>query len=614
MKLLLPSQKKSEKILESLLTGQIQFSLEGQVSNCDAVLNDICGSSELQQFGQSLWLTIQARRQTDHAPFICSFQRSDETRVDLKVDVTLQHQISGEPTGYLVLVTDVTHLLWLEREHLFHRDILLNLAEGVCLFRANDGIVIYTNPKFETLFGWKVNEALGKPFEVLGTAFDGYSPVSKDNVLSHIKQFGVWTGEVLNLRKDGSKLWSDTTVSSFDHPDHGPIWISLHEDITDKKHALEILERSEKKYRDLFENSRDAILIIENEMFVDCNQATLDMLGYQDKTQFLQQHPSKLSPAKQPDGRDSAEKADEMMQIALNNGSNRFEWDHVRANGEVFPVEMLLTPLVTEKGITVIHTVWRDITKEKQQRDQVLYQAHYDSLTGLPNRFLALDRLEQLLKEAYRRNKKVAVLFLDLDNFKKINDTLGHAWGDKILQETARRLLAALRQEDTVGRLGGDEFIVLLGDVETPEDVSIVAGHLIESFRVPFHLEQRELILTASIGIAFSPDDATNSGDLLRLADTAMYHSKQFGRNNFHFFTEKMNTQVERKLMLEEHLHGALDRGEFYLHYQPLLSASDQKVVGAEALLRWHNKHLGNVSPEEFIAVAEQTGQIVNIG
>lgn len=497
---------------------------------------------------------------------------------------------------------------------MFYRDIFNHLPESACICRAADGLVIYNNPKFETLFGFGQEEINESSLTLFDTTNVEHAPQLKENIANSISNEGSWSGEILSQKKDGSAFWSKITVSPFEHPEDGLVWIAMHEDISDKKQALETLEKSEKKYRDLFENSRDAILIIENETFVECNQATLDMLGYKDKGEFLQQHPSKLSPPKQPDGRSSDEKADEMMRIALEEGSNRFEWDHVRANGEVFPVEVLLTPLVTEKGVQQIHCVWRDITIQKKQRDQILYQARYDSLSGLPNRMLALDRLEQLIKESHRRDTKVAVLFLDLDNFKKVNDTLGHEWGDKILEETAKRLKNVLRDEDTVGRLGGDEFIILLGKINDPYDVNPIVHNLVESFRLPFYLDQRELILTASIGIAFYPDDAKTSSDLLRLADTAMYHTKQFGRNNFHFYTDQMNKEAERKLLLEEHLHGAVERGEFTLAFQPILKLADEKIVGAEALLRWHNPVLAQVRPDEFIAVAEQTGRIVHIG
>jgi diguanylate cyclase (GGDEF)-like protein/PAS domain S-box-containing protein len=256
----------------------------------------------------------------------------------------------------------------------------------------------------------------------------------------------------------------------------------------------------------------------------------------------------------------------------------------------------------------------QDITERKNQEEHILHQAHYDSLTGLPNRFLALDRLSQLINEARRNKRRVAVLFLDLDDFKKINDTLGHDTGDKVLTEAASRLQSVVRDADTVGRLGGDEFIILLGGLSQPSNVQHVADTLCKKFTEPFSIDNRELVLTASIGISLYPDDGENLSELLRNADTAMYHSKELGRNTYSYFTDEMNQGVSRRLLLEEQMHGALNRGEFTLCYQTKIEIHSGRIIGTEALLRWCNPVLGDVSPIEFIPIAEDTGLIVNIG
>lgn len=256
----------------------------------------------------------------------------------------------------------------------------------------------------------------------------------------------------------------------------------------------------------------------------------------------------------------------------------------------------------------------QDITERRMQDEHILRQAHYDSLTELPNRFLALDRLSQLINESHRNNERVAVLFLDLDDFKKINDTLGHDTGDKVLKETANRLRSVLRSGDTVGRLGGDEFIILLGGLSQAADAQPVAETLLNNFTKAFRIDSRDLVLTASIGIAIYPDDGDNLSELLRNADSAMYHSKEQGRNAYSYFTDEMNQGVSKRLLFEEQMHGALRRGEFRLCYQPKVELSSGKIIGAEALLRWHNPVLGEVSPMDFIPIAEQTGLIVPIG
>lgn len=256
----------------------------------------------------------------------------------------------------------------------------------------------------------------------------------------------------------------------------------------------------------------------------------------------------------------------------------------------------------------------RDITEQHKSSKIIRQQAYFDTLTLLPNRFLSLDRLSQMLKEAERNNEKTAVFFLDLDDFKKVNDSLGHEAGDKLLVAAANRLNQAIRKEDTIGRLGGDEFIVLLRDLAEDHDALIIAEKLLNIFREPLRIDGRELILTLSIGIAMYPENGNSASELLRNADIAMYQAKALGRNSCSFFTKKMNVTMLRRFDIEEQMHGALQRDEFEVYYQPQLDVKNKKIIGAEALLRWHNTRLGHITPDEFIPIAEQTGLIVSIG
>ncbi|MCU7803834.1 MAG: EAL domain-containing protein [Candidatus Thiodiazotropha sp. (ex Lucinoma borealis)] len=305
----------------------------------------------------------------------------------------------------------------------------------------------------------------------------------------------------------------------------------------------------------------------------------------------------------------------ELWQTIRNGKSWQGENQNQKKNGGIFWERAHISPVLDDSG-TVCHLVSinEDITLRKQQEEHILHQANFDALTGLSNRFLALDRLSQLINEAQRSKECVAVLFLDLDDFKKINDTMGHEAGDKLLVEAAKRLRSAVRVSDTVGRLGGDEFIVLLSGITDAADAVPVAENILARFRDTFSVDSRELVLTTSIGIAAYPVDGNSASELLRNADSAMYHSKEQGRNTYSFFTAAMNQEVSRRLLLEEQLHGALERGEFRICYQPVIHIDSHSVVGFEALLRWHNPVLGEVSPVEFIPIAEQTGHILPIG
>lgn len=291
------------------------------------------------------------------------------------------------------------------------------------------------------------------------------------------------------------------------------------------------------------------------------------------------------------------------------------EFENRRRNGELFWVHSHIAPVFDEDGnIINFLAMQEDITKQKKQAELIQYQAFYDLLTNLPNRALVLDRLNRFLIDAKRREKRLAVLFLDLDNFKKINDSMGHIEGDNLLVQVAKRLRGTLREGDTVGRLGGDEFIVLLSSTNNINDTHHVAKNLLNCFHDAFNLNGKEFKITASLGIAVYPEDGQTGTDLLRNADTAMYHAKEQGRNTYCYFTDEMNQAISRRLLIEEQLHDALARDEIHICYQPLIDTKTKRTIKAEALLRWDNKALGAISPDEFIPIAEQSGLINELG
>ncbi len=291
------------------------------------------------------------------------------------------------------------------------------------------------------------------------------------------------------------------------------------------------------------------------------------------------------------------------------------ELENRRKNGELYWVHSHIGPVLDQNGnIISFLAMQEDITKQKKQAEQIQHQAFYDLLTNLPNRALVLDRLNRFLIDAKRRDKHLAVLFLDLDNFKKVNDSVGHIEGDNLLVQVAKRLRETLREGDTVGRLGGDEFVVLLASTNNLNDTHHVANNLLNCLHDIFHLNGRDFMITASIGIAVFPEDGQTGTDLLRNADAAMYHAKEQGRSTYCYYTNEMNQDVTRRLLIEEQLHGALARGEIHVCYQPLIDTKTRKIIKAEALLRWNNKELGVVSPDEFIPIAEQSGLIIELG
>lgn len=261
-----------------------------------------------------------------------------------------------------------------------------------------------------------------------------------------------------------------------------------------------------------------------------------------------------------------------------------------------------------------IVSIYNDITHRKQAEEKIWYQAHYDALTDLPNRLLFNDHLSLALAQARRRKGRCAVIFLDLDRFKLVNDTLGHSNGDLLLQLVAQRLRKGLYEGDTIGRQGGDEFLILLPELEQDKNAATVAEKILRLLAEPFHLENHEVFVSSSLGISLYPTDGENIETLLKHADTAMYHAKEQGRNNYQFFTQELNAKTHERLTIENDLRKGLERKEFLFHYQPIVNLISSELVGVEALMRWQSPQRGLVSPGFFIPIAEETGLIVPLG
>ena len=315
-----------------------------------------------------------------------------------------------------------------------------------------------------------------------------------------------------------------------------------------------------------------------------------------------------------------------LSQLLLGKELPIFEVEGVKKDGGIVPFELRATPIIKDDKIVAVQAILRNITERKQSEEKIIYMAYYDTLTNLPNRYLLKDRLKQALASAKKYERLVAILFLDLDNFKRINDTLGHEIGDQLLQSVADRLVRFMRKSDTiarlsgnelektVARLGGDEFTVLLTEVRYIQDAAKVAQRIIDLFSQPFKIKDHDIYISSSIGISVYPYNADDVDTLLKNADMAMYHAKDQGRNNFQFYTESMNIATHERFALENKLRKALDLSEFQLYYQPQLNTRSRKIFGVEALIRWIHPDKGLLSPNAFIPLAEETGLILPIG
>jgi len=494
---------------------------------------------------------------------------------------------------------------------------------------------------------------------------------------------------------------------------------------------------SEKKHRLLFENSRDALMMLAlpSWQYTSANQATLHLFGATAKEQFTALSLLDISPQRQPDGRLSADKAREMIAAALRDGSHSGEWEHRRLDGKTFIANVLLTRLdmggttslqatvrditaehqarralqyesqknemllrtasdgvhildrqgrlvlmsdsfcrmlgyarsempgmhisqwdaewaegemrerlaqllekgatfetrhrrkdgslidvevsataITMDGSTMLYCSSRDITERKNTEKSILHHANFDSLTKLPNRSLFRDRLDQEVKKSHRSGWPMALMLIDLDRFKEVNDTLGHDKGDLLLIEAARRISECVRETDTVARLGGDEFTVILSELDDTKNVDYIVGKIIKRLAAPFQLAEDQVFISASVGITLYPHDTTDIEALLKNADQAMYLAKNQGRNRFCFFTAALQEAAQKRMHLINDLRVALDGNQFRVHYQPIVELATGKIHKAEALIRWQHPTQGLISPGEFIPLAEETGMIAEIG
>ena len=347
----------------------------------------------------------------------------------------------------------------------------------------------------------------------------------------------------------------------------------------------------------------------EAHRILSINPATTQMTGYETFELVGQTVFGLIEPGEEQ-GQESFE-----AELALR-ASWQGELEITQKNGDRFPAGTRVNRVDDPQSGLPAHYVWilADITERKQSEERMRHIAQHDALTGLPNRMALLIRLAQLLPEARRHGWKIAMMFLDLDRFKIINDTLGHQIGDELLREVACRLSTVVRETDFVARLGGDEFVIILPGISSAADAAVVAGKAIAALSSAIEANGHELHTSPSIGISLFPDDGQDGDTILKNADTAMYHAKAAGRNNFQFFASEMNQITSERLNIEHKLRHAIARNELALCYQPQFLAGDRSPTGVEALLRWHHPTDGLISPDRFIPIAEETGIIVEIG
>lgn len=520
----------------------------------------------------------------------------EKFRENIDVIKQLQIELSDTNKGLLALAVE------LEESEEKYSSILKNAAESILTF-TEDGIIETFNPAVSLLFGYGEHELFGLNISTLIPAFYEIAPeLHLEENISQPSGFPV----IYGFHKNGTTFPIEFTLGK-------PVykcqrqWLVIIRDITERKKAEEELRLMAK----IFEGSTDAIVITDtNSRIIDINEAFTKITGY-NKTEISGKHPSILGSHKH-----SSDFYFDIRCQLLKTGAWCGEVWAKRKNDEIYPIWLSIYNVKDENNIDTTHFVgiFSDITARKAAENQLRQLAHYDSLTGLANRSQFIEHLKWSIDIAKRDNKKTALMFLDLDRFKWINDTLGHLAGDKLLIEVANRLSESVREVDTVSRLAGDEFTIILSHLHDEQEAGIVAKKILNALEIPVFLEGREVFISSSIGITIYPTDAKSVNQLIKNADTAMYYAKERGRNNYQYFSHSMNQKVLDELEMETNLRQALKNQEFSLNYQPQFNLKTKEMIGLEVLLRWKHPILGFISPSVFIPHAEKNDLIIMIG
>jgi diguanylate cyclase (GGDEF)-like protein/PAS domain S-box-containing protein len=495
-----------------------------------------------------------------------------------------------------------------KQDDLSHLAKAIISSAGVGIYILQHGKFVYVSELYQKLSGYTDTELIGT--YSLNNIYPDDREMVREEAIKCLKGESFEPYEYRFVKKNNKVMWVFETITPIVYKEDRATLGSFM-DITERKRIEEALRQSEEKYRTILESIQEGYFEVDLDgNFTFCNDSMSRLTGHS-KEDLIGMNHKQLT---------NEETAKEVFQAFIDvynteEPSKGFDWQIIKKNGVEGYIEASVTLQKDSSGKpTGFKGMIRDITERKRTEQQINYMATHDALTGLPNRLMFSQLLNQAIRSAQRHRKQLAVLFIDLDRFKAINDSLGHEAGDRMLKEMARRFKRSLRAVDVVGRLGGDEFIILTEEVDELSQIANVAHKILTTTIQPMSLQGEECRVTASIGISIYPGDGTDEQTLIKNADIAMYFAKEEGKNNYQFYSKDIQSQSNKRFSMETNLRRALERNELSLEYQAKLDFKTGMITGVEALLRWENPSLGSITPTQFIPVAEETGLIVPIG
>jgi diguanylate cyclase (GGDEF)-like protein/PAS domain S-box-containing protein len=615
------SEQRHRLLFERNLAGVYRTTIDGRILDCNEAMARILGYSSREELMEQSARDLY--QDPSHRDDYIAILRRDRMMTSNEISLRRKdgrfcwliesvHLLEGDPEileGTVIDITDrkLAENALRESEERYRR-LVERMREGLAQ-AGNDGVLQFVNDRFCEMVGYEREELVGMQGDLLLAYSEDISLV-REKIRLRMRHVADQY-EVRVRRKDGTIIWLEIGGAPVvDAVGNVVGSIGVHNDVTERRMAEEALRESEARYRLMAENSTDMISRTSNRgVLLYASDACRRLLGYE---------PSELVGRSFYDFVFDADR-DEVRHLSSlihESGPTTFAYRVEKKDGSLIWFETTSRSVrdVFTGKIREIVGVSRDVTERKRVEEQIEYQAYHDALTGLPNRRLFRDRLTVALAHARRMKHPLAVMFLDLDRFKVVNDTLGHSTGDELLKTVGTRLQSSLREEDSIARMGGDEFTILLADLKTTDDSAKIAQKVLDTVAQPLKIDGTELFVTTSIGIALFPSDGDTAEALLANADHAMYRAKDAGRNSYQMFTPAMNNRALERLSLENDLRHALDRGELVLHYQPQINIASGRVTGVEALLRWNRPGFGLVGPKDFIPIAEETQLIVPIG